>query len=279
MGFPGEERRMTLLATRVGRAAAVPALAGLLLAAVGCTGSSGDAGDGTRTRAASAGESATPLPPGKFRVLPEPCGAVSNATLRLLMPASAEQDRQQGQDAGTDNDDALDLAGGDPAEGRPTLTFDTDRRAGCEWSWGGDGLAGSRSLRIDLTRVVSYDSGVSDEEQAEEDYLASASAAHVPMGGAVAPSSSAEVSQDGSSDTSPRLVGGIGDEAFMAERAASDDSAPHREIRLVFRKDNVIVTVDYQQWPAEGDELPASGELQRSAHLVAQDLAGRLSDG
>ena len=258
---------MTLLATGFGRSARAAVVVGLLLASAACTGSSDqdDAGDGTSS--ATAKQAAPTVKPGKYRVLPEPCGAVSRGTLRSLIP---------------DNTGATAPAAGedDPMEGKATLTFDTDRRAGCRWVWRGEGGdTGGRALHVDFERVVSYDSSVSDEQQAEDDYLAGASRAGVPTGGGSSPEESFDAEDPSSSDEtmSPRLVGGVGEEAFMTERVAADAPEPHRDIRLMFREDNVIVTVEYQEWPGEGLSLPSSSGLQRNAHMVAQDLAKRLS--
>jgi hypothetical protein len=76
----------------------------------------------------------------------------------------------------------------------------------------------------------------------------------------------------------PHAVDGIGDEAFITEKAAPDDALPHRDATLVFRKANVVVTVEYQEWPQRDSTLPSSDELQTAARMAAKDLAERLSE-
>ena len=67
------------------------------------------------------------------------------------------------------------------------------------------------------------------------------------------------------------------EEGAASEHSAADDAPPHQEVRLIFRQENVIVTVQYQQWPLAGAEGPSDGGLQRFAHMVAQGLADRLN--
>lgn len=116
-------------------------------------------------------------PPGKYRVLPEPCGAVSASTLKSLVP------------------DASDYAG------EAELTYDTDRRVGCGWTGKTD--EGNRYLHVDFLRVVSYDTAVSDETQATTDYDEKMTAAGIESATASAtasdsPSASASASASAS---------------------------------------------------------------------------------
>ncbi|MFD4375482.1 DUF3558 domain-containing protein [Streptomyces sp. NPDC058486] len=103
---------------------------------------------------AKAGAAAVPVaPPGRYRTLFEPCGAVPQATLRDLLPGTA---------AMTDPDRAKAL------RGTVAVTYDTDRRVGC--SWNADTEDGAHRLVLDVERVVSYDPTVSDAARAQEVY-------------------------------------------------------------------------------------------------------------
>lgn len=249
--------------------ALLPLVAGTLLAVGACSTSTDQQETRASTQAYGVQEPADPAPPGKFQTLPEPCGAVPRSALKQIQfDTMPEGDEAPGADARQDDDQ-------DALRGEPTLTFNTDRRAGCEWMWRGDDDTGSRGLTVDFERVVSYDAAVSDEEQAKADYLASADQAGVPTGTSLPDGTGDEV-EPSETGPAPRLVGGIGDEAFLTEYVSDDDAPPHQEVRLVFRDDNVIVTVQYQQWPREGAQPPADGGLQSFAHLVAQGLAKRL---
>ncbi|MDQ8708175.1 DUF3558 domain-containing protein [Streptomyces sp. LHD-70] len=73
----------------------------------------------------------------------------------------------------------------------------------------------------------------------------------------------------------PRILSDLGDEAFLDDRLASAGSTvQHRTVTVVFRTSNVVVTVQYEEQPARGSELPDSKELQDKA----RELAGRLAE-
>jgi hypothetical protein len=248
---------MGLPARALRRAAAVPVAACLLLGAVACSGSSGsdDAkgaqdGDGQTTKAAPA------APPGKYKLLPEPCGAVSQSTLDQILPGAAS-----GPDSNSSppSPDPSASPGQPPKKaGKPTLTFDTDRRTGCDWSVKRN--TSVRSLHVDFERVVSYDNKVSDEQEAADDFLQTASKA------------------EGPGDGTTHVVDGIGDEAFAQESAVTGTSKPHREVTLVFRNANVMTTVTYQVRPQGTGSLPSSETVQSAVRLVSGDLVKRLSE-
>jgi hypothetical protein len=260
MGFRAGRRPTNLLDKAVRRAAVVPVAAGLLLGVAACSGSSNqdDARNpgvpGASSRAASA------APPGRYRLLPEPCGSVTQATLDKVLPGAASGTEQDARARAQESTSAS--PGGPSASpsagqgGKATLTFDTDRRAGCEWhvkdaTW-------TRRLHVDFERVVSYDTRVSDDQQARDEYLDSVFRAE-------------------KSGNPTHAVAGIGDDAFSSEKATTDGSRPHRQVTLVFRKDNVMVTVEYGDWPQGGAAGQPSAAVQEGARLVAQDLVRRLA--
>lgn len=274
-----EPRRLTARALTHGTLAGALCLAAL----TGCsgTGSSGNrtdnAGNGSRNTAAPV------APPGKYSTLPEPCGSVSGQTLHALLPDSQNYD------------------------GTATPTYDTDRRVGCRWTGSVPG-GGSRFLHIDFERLVSYDPSVSDDDRAAQEYARLATAAHVPTGtpsagagaastpataaptagGTPAPAASATPGKETSTTprpsssgvpdggTAPREVGGIGDEAFLNDVLSTQDSGVHRDVTLVFRDANVLVTVEFSQWSSDKSAIPPSADLQLGAHGLAQELARKI---
>lgn len=235
--------------------AAVLSLVALALTACGGSGGGGSdqAGPGSGT-----GTTGTPAP-GKYQTLPEPCGSVSPNTLRALLPAS-----------------------GDYA-GSPMLTYDTDRRVGCRWT--GTSQGANRDLSIDFERVVSYAPTVSDDDDAAQDFARLASAAHIPdnspdpsdTASIPSPGESASPPPAGTADTSPRRVGGIGDEAYLDDALLTTDGNVHRDVTVVFRTANVLVTIDFSEWADSRAEPPSSFELQLGAHGLAQELAERIA--
>jgi hypothetical protein len=133
-------------------AALLAALASVL---AGCTGSGSSDGSpddskpqGTTTPA--------PAPPGKYRTLPEACTQVDQKTLDTMLPGIRTiTDRRQREQA---------------YAGTPTLSYETDRRTGCRWT--GESPYATDHLLIDFERVVSYDTTVSDDSEAQAVFAA-----------------------------------------------------------------------------------------------------------
>ncbi|MEU2079259.1 DUF3558 domain-containing protein [Streptomyces sp. NPDC013489] len=113
---------------------------------------------------AKAGPAAAVAPPGRYRTLFEPCGAVPQATLKDLLPGAAAL-------ADAERDKAY--------RGVASVTYDTDRRVGCTWK--ADTPDISHRLALDIERVVSYDTAVSDDDRAQEVYVRKQLAAGIPL--------------------------------------------------------------------------------------------------
>ncbi|GAA2299690.1 DUF3558 domain-containing protein [Streptomyces violaceusniger] len=299
---------------------ATPAVAVLItvLAAAGlggCTGSDSptDPDDG------ASGDSGTAVSaePGRYRTLPEACGAVSRKTLQALLPGAEQDDKVY--------------------DGQAAVTYDIDRRDGCRWKV--ETASGTRYLTIDFQRVVSYDPSVSDDDRAQETYEKKAAAADIPD--ATSPPSSPSSSESGSEsagsgssasassssdepgksskggkgdeagkgdktgegdkstdspsagadasggsdesdtaseDTAPRRLDDLGDDAFLNDQLITKDSGIHRDITVVFRSSNVIATIEYDQWTTDKKHIPSSQELQENAQDLADELTGRLNE-
>lgn len=247
------------------------------LAAVALTGCSGSDGSGSGTAAddaANGRQTVAAAPPGKYRVLPEPCGSVSAGTITSLVPNTA-----------------------DPA-GEASVTFDTDRKVGCKWT--GHTALGNRYLQVDLERVVSYDTAVSDDDQAATDYRTRAADADIPLvpaGGDAAATTPPGIQDPSTSpsstgisappsgspsgtpeDIAPRVLEGLGDDAFLDDTLRTRDSGVHRDVTVVFRIANVLVTVGLSQWSTDKSVEPPSSDLQAGARQVAAELADQLDE-
>ncbi|MYY85865.1 DUF3558 domain-containing protein [Streptomyces sp. SID335] len=135
--------------------ACVPGVAALLAVVLtGCSGGSGSDDGSDDSKPGDSGSANAPAQPGKYRTLPEPCGEVDEDTLDSMLPGIPEMtDPEQREKA---------------YEGTPTVTYDTDRRVGCNWKIESTGA--SHHLLIDFERVVSYDGSVSDDARAAEVY-------------------------------------------------------------------------------------------------------------
>lgn len=93
---------------------------------------------------------------------------------------------------------------------------------------------------------------------------------------------SADASTDPSADpggsTAPRVLGDLGDAAFLNDKLVTADSGVHRDVTVVFRTSNVIVQLTYDQWSTDKTMLPDSQELQDKARSLATELADNLSE-
>ena len=275
------------------RKAYVPGVVALLAALLaGCTGGSSDTGSTDDANPGDAGTATAVAQPGKYDTLPEPCGAVSHGTLDTLLPGI-----RQITDT-TQRDKAY--------EGEATLTYDTDRKAGCRWKV--ESTDAIDHLSVDLERVVSYDTAVSDDSQAETLFARKVTAAGLPAptpsgsGTATSPSASASpspsastsaspsssasasatasasASASASADLQPRLLDDLGDEGFVNDVLANSGStAKQRMVTVAFRTSNVIVTIEYEEQAASVGVVPDSREMQDRARKLAAQLADSLA--
>lgn len=162
------------------RRAYVPGLVLLAALVTGCT-----TGSGTDGSAADAkpGETTPAAAPGKYSTLPEPCRAADHGVLKDMFPEFADLPKDQQEQA---------------YAGTPEATFDTDRQVGCRWK--ADAPTDAHRLRISMERVVSYDTTVSDDDQAKTLYEQKLAAAGLPADGS-SPTATASTGADGGTDT------------------------------------------------------------------------------
>ncbi|MFD4873559.1 DUF3558 domain-containing protein [Streptomyces sp. NPDC058420] len=281
------------------RKAYVPGTAALLVALLaGCTSGATDSGTTDDANPGEAGSTTAVAQPGKYRTLPEPCGAVGHDALDSLLPGIQQI---------TDPDQREAAYAGDA-----TLTYDTDRKVGCRWKV--ESTDATDHLLVDFERVVSYDNAVSDDSQAQTIFGTKETAADLPEPSAsattsesgsesdtatptdpasasITPSSSSSASPSASSSSSPsasssssaaalqpRVLSGLGDEAFLDDALSSSGStAQQRTVTVVFRTSNVIVTVEYEEQPATVGVVPDSQKMQDRARKLAARLADSLN--
>ncbi|MEU8716873.1 DUF3558 domain-containing protein [Streptomyces sp. NPDC048663] len=277
------------------RKAYVTGTAALLAALLaGCTsGSSG--GDDISDKNADTGTSTVAAQPGKYRTLPEPCGAVGQDTLATLLPGIAQIPE------GEQRDKAY--------AGQAALTYDTDRKVGCRWKV--ESADATDRLSVDFERVVSYDNAVSDDNEAQTIYTQRESAADIPESAPASPvesqspsgpasgtpsasassSATASSSPSGSgspsasasgsttpADLQPRALTDLGDEAYIDDQTSgSGSTAEQRTVTVVFRTSNVVVTIEYEEQPMATGTVPDSEELQDRAQKLAAQLAEALN--
>ncbi|MEU7485385.1 hypothetical protein [Streptomyces sp. NPDC042319] len=86
-------------------------------------------------------------------------------------------------------------------------------------------------------------------------------------------SSGSDESPDTAASLAPRPLDDLGDAAFLDDALVTADSGVHRDITVVFRSSNVIVTIEYDQWSTDTSVLPDRRELQEKAQKLAAELA------
>ncbi|MEU7424296.1 DUF3558 domain-containing protein [Streptomyces sp. NPDC040750] len=284
------------------RKAYVSGTAALLAALLaGCTSGSGGDSPTDDANPGDAGTAAVTAQPGKYRTLPEPCGAVGHDTLDSMLPGVKQITDPSQRDKAY--------------QGEASLTYDTDRKVGCRWKV--MSAEATDRLSVDFERVVSYDNAVSDDDQAQKLYQEQETAADLPepsgsaaTGASTAPASPTDSASDGAdpsgspsgspaespsgsasgSDSAagpqsgadlaalqPRVLPDLGDEAYLDDQlSTSGSTAEPRTVTVVFRTSNVIVTIEYEEQPTAVGTPPDSKEMQDRARDLASQLADKL---
>ncbi|MFD7922942.1 hypothetical protein ACFV3R_27445 [Streptomyces sp. NPDC059740] len=78
--------------------------------------------------------------------------------------------------------------------------------------------------------------------------------------------------------TAPRVLDGLGDGAYLNDKLVTTDSGVHRDVTIVVRFSNVIMTITYAEWPTDSGPVPDSKALQSKAQSLAGELADRFSE-
>lgn len=279
------------------RKAYVPGVAALLAALLaGCTGGSGGGDTADDAKPGGSGTTTPAAQPGRYRTLPEPCGAVGNDALDSLLPGIKQL---------TDDDQVKQAY-----EGASTLTYNTDRKVGCRWKV--ESTDATDHLLVDFERVVSYHNSVSDDSQAAEVFATEVVAADLPAPSPSAPATptptgsvpptaspsdstslvssasatptdaaSASASPNTDADAAsaaalqPRLLDSLGDEAYLDdELSGAGSTTQRRTVTVAFRTSNVIVTIEYVEQPTTFGTVPDSKEMQDRVRKLASRLAG-----
>ncbi|WP_328732283.1 hypothetical protein OHT20_21290 [Streptomyces caniferus] len=153
-------------------AAALAVAAALTAGLASCSGDSSPDGDAADAKGGGTATSSQAAEPGRYQTLPEACGLPSRSVIRGMLPGDGQA---------LSSADAKKIYGG-----QADITYDTDRRVGCHWTR--ETTAGTRHLSLDIQRVVSYDSTVSDDDKAQGIYDKKELAAQIPSGGDGSPS-------------------------------------------------------------------------------------------
>ncbi|WP_425264216.1 DUF3558 family protein [Streptomyces caeruleatus] len=237
----GEQRMRGGLHRVLVGAAVVP----VMLVAAGCSSDSGSddgAGDSAKSSSASAAASASPSPTvqaAAYNSLPEPCTVLTKKTLKDLVPEAKSGKAGTSDEAGT--------------------------RGSCSWSsLDNNGVKGSqfRWLNTSLLRFDSNVSRGSGEKQAREYFETQVQDAR---------------SVDGAKNAKSEPVAGVGDEATAVRYDLKKKEGSFKQVTVVARVENVVVTVDYNGAGFAGDKTPSADTLNKLAQKAAKEAVASVT--
>ncbi|MGX2996590.1 DUF3558 domain-containing protein [Streptomyces sp. JNUCC 64] len=290
------------------RKAYVPGVAVLLAALLtGCTGGSTTDDGPEDDKRGGPGATAPTAEPGRHRTLPEPCGAFGRGTLDPLLPGVKEipdEERREKAYEGTatatyDTDRRVGCRWkAESVDATHHLLVDLERVV----SYDGEVSDEDRAQEVYEAKEAEADlpapstaSDDEDEDGADGDgddgtdgasgspsappASGSSSTASAPAGSATAPDGGTTASGDeDDAEPLPRVLDDLGDSAFVDDALTTSGSAQHREVTVVFRTSNVVVTIGYEAQPTLSGERPDSEDMQDRARKLADRLVELLSE-
>ncbi|GAB2574005.1 hypothetical protein GCM10027168_03790 [Streptomyces capparidis] len=235
---------MQRIAEALARALAVAVVPVLV---VGCSGSSDSGGSGSSGDADNAASASTAPPspsasspspePARFTKLPDPCEALSADTVEDLVPEVKD-------------------ASGDAAK-----TSDRNARGGCSWN-GLDGFQ-YRWLDVAYQRSDTSPGAGSAEDRAEKAYQKLKAASAAPDGLAKG------------EDPAIRQAN-LGDESQLVSAEVTKDGEGYRDVTVVVRTSNVVLTVSYDGAGFEGEEEPSAKKMEDGALRAAKEALAKV---
>ncbi|MEU6848150.1 DUF3558 domain-containing protein [Streptomyces sp. NPDC046716] len=288
----------------------VPGVAVLLAALLaGCSGTTDDDGGTDDSKPGDVSPSASIAKPGKYRTLPEPCGQPEQSMLDTMLPGIAkiadedQRDRAYEGVATTTFDTGRrvgcrwkdDTAAG----GSHRLTLDFERVVSYDSAVSDDSSAeqvfATEAEKADLPdpgtatdTAEPGDAGSSPSPSDSESSKSQKSSKSAQSG--TSPESTEESDSSGTPDSGsvsdsasptdlrPRLLDGLGDQAFVNDVQTGSTASPTRTVTVVFRTSNVVVTIAYEAQPTAPGDVPDSKEMQDRAQELAQKLVGKFGE-
>ncbi|MBZ4321163.1 hypothetical protein JNW98_17625 [Streptomyces sp. SCA2-4] len=285
----------------------------------GCSGGAGGGGGDDDPKPGLGESAAPAAEPGKYHSLPEPCGYVSRDTLRRMLPGGGEDGDQdaeklyRGQPTVTyDADRRVGCRWNqETPDGTRRLSVDFERVVSYQGGVSDEERARQLYDKLaDAAHIPPASSGGSGS-------ASSAPATPPPSGkGTAKPDKSGKNAKDGkegkdgkakgakndpkttdaSSRPAPttapatppardepelgsRALDDVGDDAFVSDKLTAGGADVHRDVTVVFRAANILVTIVYHQQPTDRTRVPGSQDLQGKAHGLAREIeAGHFSN-
>jgi hypothetical protein len=222
-------------------AAVVP----VMLIAAGCSSDSGSddgAGDSAKTSSSAPSASESPSPTVQaavYKSLPQPCKVLGKKTLEDLVPEAKSGKEGTSDDAAT--------------------------RGACSWSsLDNNGVKGSQFRWLN-TSLLRFDSNVargSGGKLAQEYFETQVQDAR---------------SVSGAKNTKSEPVAGVGDEATAVRYDLKKKEGSFKQVTVVARVENVVVTVDYNGAGFAGDKTPSSDTLNKLEQKAAKEAVASVA--
>ncbi|MFE6888598.1 DUF3558 domain-containing protein [Streptomyces sp. NPDC057694] len=291
----------------------VPGVAVLLTVLLaGCSGSSTDGGGADDSKPGDVSPSASVAKPGKYRTLPEPCGQPEQSMLDAMLPGIAKITDEDQRDKAYEGVATTTFDTGrrvgcrwkdDTAVGGShRLTLDFERvvsyDAGVSDDSSAEQVFAEEAEKADLSDPGTVTDTAEPGDAGSSPSPSRSKSSEAPKSGKSAQSvqsgdtsdssgtsGSSESPDSGSTsdsaspaDLRPRLLDGLGDQAFLNDVQAGSTASPTRTVTVVFRTSNVVVTIAYEAQPAASGDVPDSKEMQDTAQELAQKLVGKFGE-
>ncbi|MCX4639923.1 hypothetical protein QT196_18290 [Streptomyces sp. P9-2B-2] len=294
--------------------AALVVAAALAAGLTACTGGSGSDGEEGDAKSGGTSTSSQAAEPGRYQTLPEACGLPARSSLRGMLPGDGQQlsrdeakkiydgqpditydtDRRVGchwtreTTAGTrhlslDIQRVVSYNAAVSDDSKAQGIYDT-KAVDAKIPSGGNGSPSPVTPSPSATKDTSKDKtgdkgkGTGTTTNSSTDKKEKAPSGSPSGSSAPATDPSADPSAGLSDSTAPRVLDDLGDAAFLNDKLVTADSGVHRDVTVVFRTSNVIVTLTYDQWSTDKTMLPESQELQDKARSLAGELSESLSE-
>ncbi|MFD5395632.1 hypothetical protein ACFWJW_15580 [Streptomyces sp. NPDC127097] len=296
--------------------AALVVAAALAAGLTACTGGSGSDGEEGDAKSGGTSTSSQAAEPGRYQTLPEACGLPARGSLRGMLPGDGQHlsrdEAKKIYDGQPDITYDTDRRVGcrwtrETTAGTRHLSLDIQRVVSYDAAVSDDDKAqgiydskaqaakipsGGNGSPSPVDPSPSATKGKGEEKGGDEGKGAGTGTTtnsstdkkeQTPSGspsGASSPSADpgADPSAGLSDSTAPRVLDDLGDAAFLNDKLVTADSGVHRDVTVVFRTSNVIVTLTYDQWSTDKTMLPESQELQDKARSLAGELSESLSE-
>lgn len=289
--------------------AALVAAAALAVGLAGCSGGSGQDGSGADAKSGSAASSNPAAEPGRYQTLPEACGLPSRSAIRGMLPGddkslSSEEadklyrgqaditydtDRRVGcrwtrettagtRHIGLDIQRVVSYDGAVSDDDKAQEIYDSKAQAAQIPSGAGSPSPASPSPSAPKTKGTDKDKSTTEDKDKGAGTVTNSAPDAKGKDASGSPSQSSDPSAQPSGSTAPRALDDLADDAFLNDKLVTADSGVHRDVTVVFRTSNVIVTLTYDQWSTDKTMLPDSQELQDKARSLAGELSDSLSE-